>query len=128
MVFNIVVQYLSCKCFELGPLAYSSTNCRNTPRKDCGLGVEVSSIAGGYESCVSTLMDNRIANIIFDSGGVLVLEMLIWHGHFVAIYSFGCGAGTGLVGFLVVVEREVVDDVGVTNGISESLVAGGRVD
>ena len=44
------------------------------------------------------------------------------------IYGFGGGAGAGVVRFLMVVEREVVDDVSVADGVCEPLVAGGRMD
>ena len=105
MVANVIVQDLSGKRLELGSFAYCSSKCGNTRTENRSLGIEICTVACSDKSCVGNLVNNWVAEIVLDCGRILVLEMLINRCDFVTIYGFWGGAGAGLMGFLVVVER-----------------------
>ena len=91
-------------------------------------GVEIGTVARCYKRGVGTLMNDWVAYVVLNCSCVLMLEVLVDQCYLVSVYGLGSGAGAGLVGFLLMVEGKVVDDVGVANGVGEPLVAGSRVD
>ena len=73
---------------------------------DGNLDVEVGSVAAGVKSDVAILVCALIADGIFHCGRVCPLQKFRGLTRFCSVYIQGCGFGSNLVRFVVVVRRQ----------------------